>query len=393
MQPAAPWGACQAAEPRPYLSKDYIDTVIQQAFYKFNQAAAVNGAVYMQQQAIADAKATAANLKQMAAGDPNERYVLFRVGELENQTWLEEQDLVQKKREKNQKIINALIEQFNVEVGKRRPDFTILEAMYGQMASVDAAKAEEIYRSLTDRMRNVSREIIFSIEKSLVTSDLFAAQRELDYCRRNRGYLTLPKDRMASAEAIITARIDGENIVKLMRENLDSTQKYLNAGRYMHARSALQNVQFSCDQNVMPRGEHELCVEKAASLQRRIDAREDSLVTINLALLQNRGIDAAIDYMQFTLRNAEVLPEKVAKVDAAIRAVPIVRESAGDAKIRKELDELATGGTDNGLSMDAVQQAVQKRAQARADSLRLIEEKRAREEARKNRGAVAKAER
>jgi hypothetical protein len=383
------------AEKPPYVTKESIDTTIQDAFLKFNQAAAIPGAVYLQLQAISDAKEIAASLKIAAKGDPNERYVLFRVGELENQIWLEEQDLEQTKREKNQKIINSLVMQFNNELAKKRPDFTVLAAVTDQMTTIDKQKADEVRLSLNDRQRNLSREVGSTIEKLLARNDAFAAQKELDYCCQNRAWLTVPAEKLKLAEASIQSQIDVAHLKKLVYETLDSADKMVGQTKFLHARSALQtfNVRMESMQKVLAIRDRNECNARAGLLSQRIEAQEDSLISANLAILTDRGIDAAIDYLEFTLRPAEILPEKIAKVDLAIRAVPIVRARASDAKVLKELDELAAASSDNGLSMEAVAATVQKRAQLRADSIRAIEAKNAQLALRAHRGEAARAER
>jgi hypothetical protein len=137
-----------------------------------------------------------------------------------------------------------------------------------------------------------------------------------------------------------------------------------------------------------PKAEWNEAQGRYQSLLAVIEHKEDSLVGVNLELLQKAGLDAAIDYMEFTLRRCEVLPEKIARVDAAILATPLAGASPEDEEVSEEMSGLGLDeSADNGsLSLAAVQLAVQKRAQARADSLKKIEDAQAKtDEARKKR--------
>ena len=103
---------CFASNKKEYLSQTTIDTLVQQAFVNINASAGadVPDADARHWQAVIDAKETVAKLKALAKGDPNEKYVLWKVNELEYQVFLEEREMVLKKRkkEKKRKIFRSL---------------------------------------------------------------------------------------------------------------------------------------------------------------------------------------------------------------------------------------------------------------------------------------------
>ena len=82
--------------------------------------------------AISSAKQIASRLKNLAKGDPNEKYVLWKVGELERQIHLEESGLVLEKSQNRQKLMNDLVGPFNAEIAKRRPYFSVLSELHDQ---------------------------------------------------------------------------------------------------------------------------------------------------------------------------------------------------------------------------------------------------------------------
>ena len=122
------FNGASAGENRKYMQRMTVDTLIQQAFVNLNAAGGdMPGSDLRRRQAIEDAKKVTVKLRSMARGDPNEKYVLWKTGELESQILLEERDIILKKLEKNQKERNAVIDVYNKEVGKKRPDFIILK--------------------------------------------------------------------------------------------------------------------------------------------------------------------------------------------------------------------------------------------------------------------------
>ena len=81
--------------------------------------------------AISSAKQTAARLKSIARGNPNEKYILWKVGELESQIYLEESGMLLEKNQRRQKQVNDLVGPFNTEIGKRSRS-TSLADLYHQ---------------------------------------------------------------------------------------------------------------------------------------------------------------------------------------------------------------------------------------------------------------------
>ena len=154
-----------AAPNKKYLSKGFIDGSIGRAFYVLTEAASVAGVGFRQREAIAEAKKIARNLRELAKGDPNERYVIWKVGELEAQIYLEERDLVLQQMQKGQQDVNQLIVRFNAEVGKSRPDFAS-QAIRPLMSRLDDSKASEVASSFSKRIQAISKRVLYSIERT-----------------------------------------------------------------------------------------------------------------------------------------------------------------------------------------------------------------------------------
>ena len=189
-----------------YISKTMVDTLIQNAFVHLNASSDnMPGSDLRRKQAVTDAKRVAARLRTIARGDPNEKYVLWKTGELSSQIYLEERDIVLKKLEKAQKEKNAIIAIFNAELGKKRPDFMILKKAGDDMMAWDPSKAREIQWSLDQRSLNISREVIYTLEKAFLTGNIEKIQNEFNYCKKNRLLLRISSQKFNRLDARIAA--------------------------------------------------------------------------------------------------------------------------------------------------------------------------------------------
>jgi hypothetical protein len=121
-----------------YTQQSYIDSLVQTAFYGFNEAAAAPiGREEKQRAAIRSAKDLARKLRQLAVGDPNEKYILWRENELEGQIYLEENDIQLQGANQNARAVNELIAPFNDGLNRKRPDFRRLRELWERMKAVN----------------------------------------------------------------------------------------------------------------------------------------------------------------------------------------------------------------------------------------------------------------
>ena len=231
-----------AAPNKKYLSKGFIDGSIGRAFYVLTEAASVAGVGFRQREAIAEAKKIARNLRELAKGDPNERYVIWKVGELEAQIYLEERDLVLQQMQKGQQDVNQLIVRFNAEVGKSRPDFATLKRIHTLMSRLDVSKANEVASSFNKRYRAISKEVLYSIEKNLANRNLEKAQEELGYCLRNRSYLAISESQYSSIETRVVGLTFAAAEKPFIKAEVDSAFKCISANRISEARNLISSA-------------------------------------------------------------------------------------------------------------------------------------------------------
>ena len=335
---------------KPYLSQEYVDTMVQNAFYGFVQAAEYNGADWLQARAIEKAKKVATELKKLAKGDPNRRYVLWRVGELEQQIYYEEEEILLKKMYKNQKAINVLCEKFNVEVGKKRPSFSNLIAIHSSMLDLDPRKADELAWLIEDRDRNLSREVSFALERFLLFEAYDKAKKEYDYILKNRKYLFVSDEKFERFENRMRKKNEADNIMA----NID---KYygdiVSEIKRTNIAGARWNIECFLDRinkvhTMLPYKEYSEYKQNINRLMERVAQKEDSLVYKNMMLLHANKVEEAIDYMENVLRKHGVSNGKIATVNNSILKFPgQKRITAADKSVDQELTVLASQQTEN----------------------------------------------
>jgi hypothetical protein len=367
---------CYAADKRPYLSKDYVDTVVQQAFYSLNAAMNIPGADFKHKMAIEEARRVAQKLKTMAAGDQNEKYVLFRVGELEQQLWLEEKDIALQKTREIQKIKNAVIDTFNMELGKKRPEFSNLARLTARMGALDdAKKADEMKRSQDQRKTNISRELVYRFEKIFVNGDLDTARSEFDYCVRNRAYLSMQDAVFQKISQKIQLQADAIRKKPVLEATVRRGSESLQKNCFKDAWSSINSARSILEQmkgNVALSAWNSLDGQCRSLLAAAV-RKEDSLVDITVSLYKTKGSDPALAYIEKTLKKSGVSQTKVAAASMYVlsRGAELPKR---DSVINREVDALSASQSGTEISFDDIRERAKQKAKAKADSIRAADE-------------------
>jgi len=357
-----------------YMSQTYVDTTILRAFYVLTEASGgFSPNANRQEHAIKHAKNILADLRRQAKGDPNERYAAMKIQEVEAQIFLEEEEMRQIRAERNQLVSNHLVIQYNGELSKARPDFATMRGLYLRMAEVDARQANNLASSYNKSHRYVAQEAQKALEKALAANDYAAAAREIEYIDKNKNYLQIPSstldaqrervNRLSGAHSdlphIITALEAGEAAYKgyklsESRQNLTMAQN-----RLREIRASLQQKEANA------------LTARIGLAIKALDRREDSLVSVALSVMDAQGPDAAIEYFQEVLqRRMQLSQERSAIVDQVIlQARPDFTPKYESTVKMVDLDD------HSGESLSSMQDMARSRAQARADSLRVIRDR------------------
>jgi hypothetical protein len=364
-----------AAEGNAYISQTYIDTLIQQAYYSLNATEEVSRAAPRKDAAIAEAKRIVAKLKKIAEGDRNRKYILWKVGELESQIYLEEKGLLLEKDQKRRMEVNELISPFNKELAKPRPDFAALDYLYTRMKDLDAAKAGELEYSIRDRRKGLSREIVAAIDLCIEKGDFDRAREDLAYCKNNQAFLDVSLTRYSTLSAKVQAHVSVDNekifiIVNLTKADIACGHNDLNA-----ARAIMKTIDVRLDgiKGVLYQREWDKLYFGSKKIGRTIEHKEDSLVSLTLLLLKNQGVGAATEFSDSILKKWDVAPEKIGKVNYAILEVAVAQKKKDDYQ-NKDVEALIDNQQDSGSMMDDILVAAKTKAKAKADSVRMAKE-------------------
>lgn len=376
---------CFASNKKEFLTQTTIDTLIQQAFVNLNAStgADVPDAEARHRQAVADAKETAARLRAMAKGDRNEKYVLWKVNELEHQVFLEERDMVLNSMQKGQKAENILIDKFNKELGKKRPDFILLAGLCRDMQEMNLSKGGEMQFSLDQRSDGITQDVIRSIEKALIAGDQTISKNEFDYCTRNRTVLKIPPEKAGWFAMKISSQIEAMKQEGAIDQELGITGPFLAHNKIGILRKSITDLQGKLYRIMpdLPVKDRESYKKKINTLIETVTRKEDSLVSVCTKLLKTRGDDAALDYLENVLKPCGVSEEKIGQANAQILHQNIPQNN-GDTAVNRQLEALsnedAPENNAHGIDLGDVRLIAKKKAQQRADSIRALEEEMAR---------------
>jgi hypothetical protein len=354
-----------------YISKTYIDTTIQRAYYNLNAATDVAGMGPKMEEAISFAKQLVTRLKNIARGNPNEKYILWKVGELESQVYLEENGLLLEKENKRQKLVNDLIGPFNAELRKQRPSFSQLVKIHDQMNGLNPAKAFDMKASIDDRKKNISRAITNSIENAMADANYTVARQELAYLKDNQEYMGISLTGYSQIAAKVQAKLTLDNERQFINEYASTVEDLLEKSQLADARNACRLIDDRLDgiKDLLLRKEYDKYFFRSKHLKDAIEHKEDSLVRVTLAILRDQGIIAAYEYCDDVLRKRGVLPEKVSSVDFAILERAIANKKLQDTSVVKQLASMPPPTPDDtGTLFNDLLVAAKKKAKEKADS-------------------------
>ncbi len=356
-----------SAPPSKYLSKENVDTTIMKGFYVLTEAASSAGVGFRQKDAIQTAKRLSRELKDKAKGDPNERYILWKIGELEAQIRLEENDLLFHARQQNQISVNNYIAKYNVEVGKSRPDFAIMKKIHVEIGELDINKSNELADSYNKRYKAISREAMFSIEKAVLAGDVKKAKEELGYCLRNKTFLAISDSKYSQMENRVNALENAFLEKPLIESEITSAEAAIRRFDLNNARTYISSAKYRLQtiyQN-LPSEISTTLSSKIENVNKKMVRREDSLVNVNMFLLSKHGVKAADDYLQKVLKPYGVSREKTAYVDSAI----LIISSPEKNKMADEIESMSLNTEEEDHTFNDIRETARRKAQAKVDSI------------------------
>jgi hypothetical protein len=344
-----------------YLSKPFIDSLVQSAYYRFNAAEEYSDNHGMQDDAIQYARKVASYLKRKARKDLNQRYIIWKKNELEQQILLEEKDILHKKNYNQQLSLNSLVVQFNHEVGNERPDFAYLYMIQSSMAHINNDKARELNWLIEDRAMNISNELIYYLENALLDKQFTRADNEFDYLRRNRRYLAVNDSLYTRYSLCLEEKNDVEKVVIAMPARICKANRFISKRSIGKAWKILRSLRKNL-KTIYPYTSPDTFKELKYSIKgswRRIVQVEDSLVRENFRFIKARDSDAAVDYLESVLYKCGITKRKIKLVEKVILSIP-TKETESVAKyVKNQLTPVKQEKEqDNGLSFSSMQNRV-----------------------------------
>lgn len=360
-----------------YLSKSYIDSLVQSAYYRFNEAEQFKCNHTSQQDAVCYARKISAYLRRTADQDLNQRYILWKVNELEQHIALEEQDIHLKTSYQRQLTLNNLIDQFNIEVGHDRPDFTILNEIYSRMVAADKKKAREIYWLIEDRSMNISNEVSFYLHTSITDKDHEMASREFCYLQSNRQHLRINDSLFTHFQSVIDEGFKVNRLVMTMPGRINKANFLIQEMNIGEAWKVLKSLRRNL-KTIYPYTQPDYFQSLKYAVKdswRRIVHVEDSLVRTNFTLIKAKDSKAASAYLDFVLRKHGVSKRKVMLVEKVVMGMPVEESKKVRQYVKKEMTPLLEKREPAkvALSYESMQKRVKQRLKNKRQSPKVIE--------------------
>jgi len=350
-----------------FLSRDFIDTTIQNTYYLFVAANKEAGGS-TQIAAIERAKGIVANMKQLAENDPNRRYILWRLSELEAQIGLEEEEVRLKQQHARVRQINELVDMFNREFLVPRPNFANLHALYERMIVVDTRKTNEFADLINQKNRSVTQNLRQAINSALENNNFRQAETEFNYAVANRRFINLSDTEIENWRRRIQARKDAD----YLRENIDNRVALVNGiasqNRLLEAKRHIEvlNNDLNGARALLTQNFVSSTRMKLNNLSANIDRREDSLIQHGFALVNTKRYNEASDFLRNVLFPAGVDRSRIAGIDRAI-----IEAEGGQRQHVYESSVVIANSEESGAALN---EAMRARARVRADSMRLVNE-------------------
>lgn len=341
-----PVAAAGAASEGSYISQTFIDTTIQQAFYYFSAAGPAAGAPMTQEQAIVNAQNVAARLLKLAAGDPNEKYIRWKVGELQAQTFLEQNEVRLRQEYATVTEVNPLIERFNTETGKPRPDFGNLFALQAAVAGLLPEKGNRLADLAERRAENIGKEALFLARKNLADGVYAKAKEECSYLRSNSRYLGIALSDVDEIESGIAVRVRAADLRGTLVDALDRAASAISFRDLAGIRTALDLVDELMRAGGLTTADASGFRYRAEGFRKRSGALEDSLANTAIAVLNARGSDSAIAYVEKVLKPMKLSASRLALIDQRILASSSgpMKPDATDQAVAGDLAALSNDG-------------------------------------------------
>ncbi len=354
-----------------YLSQQYIDSTVNQAYYGFVSSSREAGGQYTQESAIRNAQRVVTQLKRLAQNDPNQRYILSRLHELEQQILLEQEEVSLKNEYERVTEINRLVEIFNEELFLDKPSFGKLHALYYQVKVLSTNHGNQFATNINQKVRALNSILQNEMQNAYNSGNYEHLEELYLYSVRNRKHLRIDIGQYNQWRAQIQAKRDAEYLQENFDMKVRSLDQMVRNHKISEARRNIEilNLELSGASEHLSSSFVRSTQSKLHELSRSIVSCEDSLVTQNMNLISQGKADESMDYMRNILVPSGVASEKVSRVDRAILTEFGV-ERGENAEVNQEIASISASASAELFSMADISAQIK----AKADSLRRAQE-------------------
>jgi hypothetical protein len=298
-----------------YLSQYSVDSLIDNSLMEFNSLSDPSNS-NTHETVIQNAKALTSKLRSIAKNDNHQAYILSKVGELENQIYLEEHELLLEKAQWKQKVSNEIIKNYNTEIGADRPDFYLMDNLQKQLYDTDSIVSLQMAQSIKKQAESLHRLLPELIEQKMQENNMETAYKELSYCRQHSLNLGFTKSDIARLEAKLLARSSIDASLKLMQTGFDSLKIYLQKVDFRGARRVESLIKYQLDfvkKEMLTIEWNRHYLDWQVSV-RKINNKEDSCIGVAEKLFKAGKITETGDLID-TLGKLGIHPEKIAIIN------------------------------------------------------------------------------
>ncbi|MBD3421855.1 MAG: hypothetical protein GF398_17225 [Chitinivibrionales bacterium] len=229
-------------------------------------------------------------------------------------------------------VANALVNDFNAEVKKDRPDFDKLEKIQNDMTMQSRPKAAELGKAIRERSEEVANVIIDEIESALKKGDAGSARQDLNYLNQNQKRFGIPFDTSVDFERRAQALEQAGQGQDQIEQGLNQIDDLLKENRVGNARNLLNHaeVKFNKIRNELSRDVAHTFEKQIKQQKSALDAKEKELVEANMRILRTSGPDDAITFRKNVIAKARLSQSELQKLDNALT------KAKQNAKARKD---------------------------------------------------------
>jgi hypothetical protein len=360
------------SETQTFIDKAKIDSLVDNAFLTFSSITDPSSGITAEN-AIDHAKKIVIKLKKIAEFDANKKYILWKASEIEQQIFLEENGLMLEKQQWIVKQSNELIQRFNNENYSPHPSFDNLNNILKELYSVDSSKAFEMKKLILKRAENFTNIYPSMISTLIDKNMLDSARFELTYFLNNSKWLPVPVTTTASLEAALLAHSSLPQEKSVIETDLMKLDSLLHKSKLKDSRDLSRSIQFRLQKlkSLMIPLEWEKFNREYVRLDRKIDLKEDSLISIVFSRLRSKGpVEAG--YFLDTIRSGGVTEEKIAAADRTILDKIIAQKKPDTVRIFTS--SLSEDSSDSKPVFTELVLEAKKRSKAKQDSINALKE-------------------